>query len=1020
MVELFSEAVPAPQLQAATNSLRRAPASTIGNPQSISGRTECDQPSAARRIQHSRSHSVQPDILTLIASQGSHGDVGDCNGLSHLPFLTSPLIEAIRSNSEGGMGQDVRRMAYISGRRHGKEYVRGHGSFLRRTSSFGGGPLVVRTSSHPCSVPVKADVVEEAEHMRWIILLLSCFLLFGNFYAYDIPAALNIPLRQFLGVDYDSWQYELNLLYSVYSFPNMFLPFFGGQLADRFNTKTVLLVFSVTVCIGQTLFSIGVSTKCFGLMIFGRILFGIGGESIGVIQSTITTNYFKNKELALSLGLNAGTAVWVGSATCYMSLGCAIVLASIIGTQQPNSVGSSKHITESTQDITESTPLLNGSGSLDCSVGDLCPTSPPMNPLTPLPPTKSTLAQISQLFNPGFLVQLPVSFWILCSVCILLYGTVIPFNNIASDFLMSKWYPGDTEMAGMVMSIPDSMSAVLVPLLGYLVDRYGGRALMLLGCAVVIAGVHLTLGLTMTNPILPMVLLGFSYSLYGVAIWPSVATVIQHREQQMRSENPEAEPPRLLGASFGLATSALNASLTVVPLIAAQIRVQGGSYAPVEMFFVGLAILGILFCVVLYIVDSRNSFVLQRPEIVTLPSLPDSEFLRRLSPDGEPDACSVESEDVGEALDGFWRNVSSENQPPQQSAGEPYNVIHKTHTNSEVVSQSFTKVLPERMGFRAAQSVVSFSSSKDDLPTTPLESSVQLPLMHQSSSPTQIPLKEPLVESLNASTVESESDVYCDSPTWAVPRSPYLQDPPLISEAQNIAMFSSTELESGIPLDHSHEKLSTNGESSSLRDRSEPLKWSPLNVNPEPIPLQSCTTSYGYSPTLPPVDAHVLEPFSILSTGSNSSEQPSYRVSGHIPSVGGEPKLPKRSFFLTHLDTKIKGATDPASHTDLLLDSDKDTSIRGLNAGSFNNNKSMPPPSANSRISPLSSKSSFQVSPFLMRYQSFQASSNIGMPTVGLLRVSRSNSSTNINGIEIIDERRTSQDDTESLVLSVE
>lgn len=45
----------------------------------------------------------------------------------------------------------------------------------------------------------------------------------------------------------------------------------------------------------------------------------------------------------------------------------------------------------------------------------------------------------------------PRSFWLICIICILLYGTVVPFNNIASDFLMSKWYPNDTETAGIVM-----------------------------------------------------------------------------------------------------------------------------------------------------------------------------------------------------------------------------------------------------------------------------------------------------------------------------------------------------------------------------------------------------------------------------------------------------------------------------------------------------------------------------------------------------------------------------------------
>lgn len=92
-------------------------------------------------------------------------------------------------------------------------------TIIRRTSSFGGGPVMIQ----PVTKPVQ-------DRKRWIILFLSSLLLFGNFYAFDNPAALNSQLQLFLGHDYDTWQYELNLLYSVYSFPNMFLPFLGGNI----------------------------------------------------------------------------------------------------------------------------------------------------------------------------------------------------------------------------------------------------------------------------------------------------------------------------------------------------------------------------------------------------------------------------------------------------------------------------------------------------------------------------------------------------------------------------------------------------------------------------------------------------------------------------------------------------------------------------------------------------------------------------------------------------------------------
>ena len=42
----------------------------------------------------------------------------------------------------------------------------------------------------------------------------------------------------------------------------------------------------------------------YDLMIVGRIIFGMGGESMGVAQSSIVSVWFKGKELAFALGVN--------------------------------------------------------------------------------------------------------------------------------------------------------------------------------------------------------------------------------------------------------------------------------------------------------------------------------------------------------------------------------------------------------------------------------------------------------------------------------------------------------------------------------------------------------------------------------------------------------------------------------------------------------------------------------------------------------------------------------------------
>ncbi|KAI1318110.1 hypothetical protein EDD11_007162 [Mortierella claussenii] len=128
---------------------------------------------------------------------------------------------------------------------------------------------------------------------RWFILSLSCLLLFGNYFAYDNPAALNTQLQKYLEMPYNEYQYLLSTLYSVYSLPNTVLPFLFGSLVDTLGPQRVLLMLSSCVCIGQTIFSIGVQTRQVWMMLLGRAIFGIGGESCGVAQASITTMYFR-------------------------------------------------------------------------------------------------------------------------------------------------------------------------------------------------------------------------------------------------------------------------------------------------------------------------------------------------------------------------------------------------------------------------------------------------------------------------------------------------------------------------------------------------------------------------------------------------------------------------------------------------------------------------------------------------------------------------------------------------------
>lgn len=148
-----------------------------------------------------------------------------------------------------------------------------------------------------------------------------------------------------------------------------------------------------------------------------------------------------------------------------------------------------------------------------------------------------------------------------------------------------------------------------------------------------------------------------SYSIYGVAIWPSIACIVNDAEarasttssssspsllsntrssndelldvepnQYVQAENEfsqtvdsatELKQPttgKFLGTAYGLSTSALNTALTFFPLLAASVRV-GSDWEGLELFFAAMAGVGGLLSIQLLWTDISGSGVLEKGEV---------------------------------------------------------------------------------------------------------------------------------------------------------------------------------------------------------------------------------------------------------------------------------------------------------------------------------------------------------------------------------------------------------------------
>lgn len=169
---------------------------------------------------------------------------------------------------------------------------------------------------------------------RWKLVSLLCMALFASYYVFDVPAATENALSAAFegkindtsvcinGTEQNTGSSEsaqafnnnFNLLYSVYSWPNVILPFLGGVITDKLGVRLMGVIFMSLMAFGQLIVALGSSyistnpTAAWYTMFVGRTVFGFGGESLGVAQSAFIAAYFQGKELAFAMGVNLALA----------------------------------------------------------------------------------------------------------------------------------------------------------------------------------------------------------------------------------------------------------------------------------------------------------------------------------------------------------------------------------------------------------------------------------------------------------------------------------------------------------------------------------------------------------------------------------------------------------------------------------------------------------------------------------------------------------------------------------------
>lgn len=374
---------------------------------------------------------------------------------------------------------------------------------------------------------------------RWMVLLLISLAMFGNYYIYDSISPLADVLKAQLGFS-DS---QIGLLNGIYSFPNIIMVLIGGIIIDRIGTRKSVLIFTSLIMLGALVTTLQGN---FYTMVAGRLIFGLGAESMIVAITTILAKWFRGKQLSFAFGLNLTLA----------RLGSFLAL---------NAPSWGKSLYDYWQ-----TPLwitvAAGVFAVLCIIFYYF--------MDIIASRKYAMAKEGEQDRVEFkdIFKFGMSFWLITALCVTFYSAMFPFQTFAIKFFQEA-HGTTREVGGNLSSMLTLAAMIFTPLFGLLADRIGKRSLLMMFGSLLIVPVYLIMaykvdlasymGLSGGLPVdlaffgieqtiipyylmVPMSMMGIAFSLVPAVMWPSVAYIVDQKK---------------LGTAYGLMTMIQNMGL---------------------------------------------------------------------------------------------------------------------------------------------------------------------------------------------------------------------------------------------------------------------------------------------------------------------------------------------------------------------------------------------------------------------------------------------------------------------------
>ena len=309
---------------------------------------------------------------------------------------------------------------------------------------------------------------------------------------------------------------EYNLLFSAYTWPDVFLSLVGAILIDRVvGIRTGFFVVTVIAIFGKAIFTLGAFVDSFYVLIVGRFIMGCGIGSLKSCSNVFLCLWFKNKEVAFAMSLTF--------CTCRLAASLGLVLPQMLYENiKLNQLPSASQFRVGLTFLVGFIFLLS---SIIVSIAIILLDIRGAAKLNREPFKR-------RKFDSKDLKDFSLKFWLVMIALAMFYAVLYVFVANGQLFFMSK-FGFDTKHANIADFLVFAAPILVTPIIGFLVDMIGFNIIWGLIGTVLGMLSHFLFNIVKEQMILPFliaVLFSIAYSFYGTAIYVVPSFIVQEHQ----------------------------------------------------------------------------------------------------------------------------------------------------------------------------------------------------------------------------------------------------------------------------------------------------------------------------------------------------------------------------------------------------------------------------------------------------------------------------------------------------------